>query len=112
MAVFFPALCKFLGEPNNAGKDYTLKDIFWQVPFVHRAFCLTYKQTTELFIPLLDTCFMRKDGSKEAWFQAAIKKRYISAHIQKNIQPGFELLNPTVVIGLEESEDSSGRAGT
>ncbi|MCT0216879.1 YaaC family protein [Synechococcus sp. CS-1330] len=86
-----PALCKFLGEPDNAGKDFTLKDIFWQIPFVHRAFCLTYKSATELFIPLVSTSFMRKDGSKEAWFQAAIDKRYFSAHTKKIIQPGFEL---------------------
>jgi hypothetical protein len=86
-----PALCKFLGERDNAGKDFTLKDILWQVPFVHRAFCLTYKNTTELFIPLTGSSFMRKDGSKEAWFQADIEKRYICAHTKQSIQPGYEL---------------------
>ena len=86
-----PALCKFLGEPDNAGKEFTLKDIFWQIPFIHRAYCLTYKGSTELFMPLVETGFMRRDGSKEAWFQANVDKRYINAHTKKNIQPGFEL---------------------
>lgn len=86
-----PALCKFLGEPDNAGKDFTLKEIFWHIPFIHRAYCLTYKGSTELFIPLVNTGFMRKDGSKEAWFQAEIAKRYINSSTKKNIQPGFRL---------------------
>lgn len=86
-----PALCKYLGEPDNAGKNFSLKDILWQMPFIHRAFCLTYKGATELFIPLLNQCFLRKEGSKEAWFQAEIDRRYINAHTKKVIQPGFEI---------------------
>lgn len=87
-----PSLCKYLSEPDNAGKNFTLKDIFWQMPFIHRAFCLTYTSTTELFIPIQSNCFMRKDGSKEAWFQAEIDKRYINSHTENVIKPGFELL--------------------
>jgi hypothetical protein len=86
-----PSLCKLLGEPDNAGKQFSLKDIFRQVPFIQRAYCLTYKGSTELFIPLANTRFKRKDGSNEAWFQADIDKRYINSHTKKVIQPGFEL---------------------
>ncbi len=85
-----PALCSYLSEPVNAGKNFTLKDLFWQMPFIHRAFCLTFTGTTELFIPLTCNNFMRKYGSKEAWFQAEIDRRYINAHTDKAIQPGFE----------------------
>jgi len=86
-----PSLCAYLAEPDNAGKNFTLKDLFWQMPFIHRAFCLTYKSSTELFIPLENNCFMRKDDSKEAWFQAEINKRYINAHSAKVVKPGFEI---------------------
>ncbi|MFZ1180891.1 MAG: YaaC family protein [Herbaspirillum sp.] len=85
------ALCKYLGEPDNAGKSYTLKELFWHIPFIHRAFCLTYKGTTELFIPLNAHVFMRRDESKEAWFQAEIDHRYVNAHTKRVILPGFEL---------------------
>lgn len=34
---------------------------------------------------------MRKERSKEAWFQAAIDKRYVSAHIRSVVEPGFEI---------------------
>lgn len=86
-----PALCKYLAEPENAGSAFTLQDLFWQMPFIHRSYCLTYKGATELFIPLKANAFMRKDGSKEAWFQAEIDKRYVNAHTEKVIRPGFEL---------------------
>lgn len=85
-----PALCKYLEEPDNAGKKFTLKEILRHMPFIHRAYCFTFKGVPELFIPLENQCFMRKNGSKEAWFQADIAKRYINAHTIKVIQPGFE----------------------
>jgi hypothetical protein len=87
------ALALYLGESNNAGRSFTLHDIFWQMPFIHRSFCLTYKGSTELFIPLESNCFMRKDGSKEAWFQAEIDRRYVNSHTERNIRPGFEIFN-------------------
>jgi hypothetical protein len=86
-----PALCKYLAEPDNAGKNFTLQEIFWQMPFIHRSFSLSYQGKTELFIPLVNNTFMRKDGSKEAWFQAEVDRRYINAHTKSAIQPGFEL---------------------
>lgn len=86
-----PSLCKYLAEPNNAGDEFTLQEIFWQMPFIHRAYCLTYKSATELFIPLNKSSFLRRDGSKEAWFQAEIDRRYINAHTAKVIKPGFEV---------------------
>lgn len=86
-----PALCQHLEEPDNAGKEFTLKDILWQMPFIHRAYCLTFKGATELFLPLKNQCFMRRDRSKEAWFQAEIDKQYINAHTKNVIQPGFQV---------------------
>ena len=85
-----PALCKYLEEPDNGGKEFSLKDIFWQMPFIHRSYCLSFRGATELFIPLNDNCFMRRDGSKEAWFQAEIDRRYVNAHTKRMIEPGFE----------------------
>lgn len=88
-----PALCEYLSEYNNAGSSYTLKQLFWQMPFIHRAYCLSFRGATELFLPLENICFMRKDRSKEAWFQAELHPKYINAHINRIIKPGFELYN-------------------
>jgi hypothetical protein len=88
-----PALCKHLAEPTNAGKSFTLRQLLWQMPFIHRAFCLSFKGATQLFIPLEDSCFMRRDGSREAWFQARLHPRYLNAHTDRVILPGFEKFN-------------------
>jgi hypothetical protein len=88
-----PALCAYLEEPTNAGKAFTLQELLWQMPFVHRAYCLSYRGATELFIPLISNCFMRRDRSKEAWFQAEIDRRYVNAHTERLIRPGFELVD-------------------
>jgi len=106
-----PALCMFLGEPDNAGKDLTLKEIFWHIPFIHRACCLTYKGSTELFMPLINSGFIRKDGSNEAWFQAEVAKRYINSSTKKNIEPGFSLFkhNGTYEIRRKRRFKWSGR---
>lgn len=106
-----PALCKYLEEPDNAGQEFSLKDIFWQIPFIHRAYCLSFKNSTELFIPLNNQCFMRRDGSKEAWFQANIDKRYINAHTRNVIRPGFDLFekNGTYEIRRKRRFKWSGR---
>jgi hypothetical protein len=85
------ALCDYLGEPNNAGRSFTLKNLLWHMPFIHRAYCLSYRGATELFIPLLGNGFMRKDGSGEAWFEAEIDARYINGHTRRMVAPGFEV---------------------
>lgn len=86
-----PELCRYLKEPDNAGKRFTLKELMWQMPFIHRAYCLSYKGSTELYIPLMNNCFMRKDRSREAWFQAEIERRYVNSHTENSICPGFEM---------------------
>lgn len=86
-----PSMCNFLKEPNNASSSFDLKTLLWHIPFIHRSFCLTYTSATELFIPLLDSCFMRKDNSNDTWFQAQISPRYVNSHTKKVIAPGFEV---------------------
>lgn len=103
-AGILPALCKLLGDPIKNEQKFTLKNILWRMPFIHRAYCLTYKSATELFIPLVNSGFMRRDGSQEAWFQAEIHNRYVNAHIQKVIEPGFEVFKKNGVYELRRKK--------
>ena len=86
-----PTFCKYFAEPDNAGSKFDLYNLLWRMPFIHRAFTLTYKGCTELFLPLNNCGFVRKDGSQEAWFQAELAPRYVNAHTKRLIEPGFEL---------------------
>lgn len=89
-AGILPALCAYLGEPDNAGKSVTLKEMFWELPFIHRAYTLTYSGTTELFVPLSDICFVRKNGSQESYFQAEVGGNYVRA-LKQSIPSGFQI---------------------
>ena len=85
------ALCSHLKEPHPAD-DYSLKDVLYNLPFIHRAFKLTYSSTTELFIPIKQPRFVRKSGSYEAWFAADIDgEQYQNNHTIRKLDAKFEL---------------------
>jgi hypothetical protein len=69
-----PELCRLLGE-SAGGERYNLKDIFYNLSYIHRAFCVTFKSHKELFIPISNARFVRKEKSSEAWFCATIADR-------------------------------------
>lgn len=95
------ALANYLGEPTNAETDATLKHVLWHMPFIHRAYCLTFASAQELFIPLRDVGFVRKDRSSSAWVQATIDRRYVNAATRDSIGSDFELYKePTGIYTL------------
>ena len=87
-----PALCAYLGD-NSPSQEYSLKDLLWNLPFVHRAFQHTYKSNLypELFIPLQEACYVSMDDTSEGWFQAQVVPRYADGRILKNIPSSFKV---------------------
>ena len=82
-------LCQYLGE--NTGSTYTLKDIFYNLPYIHRAYTLTYGSQPELFFPVTNPRYVRKDGSSESWFCAEISdKKLQTEHTINKLPDGFE----------------------
>lgn len=83
-------LCEYLGEISNNEK-YSLKDLLYNLPYIHRSFDLTYSSTPELFTPIYNPQFVKKIGSTEAWFQAEVReKRYANQHLIKKLPGGYE----------------------
>ena len=85
------SLCNFLGESILPNESYSLNEIFYHLPFLHRAFTLTYKSKTELFLPVKQPMFVRKDGSDDAWFVAELDGRYVSNQLKNILLPGYEV---------------------
>jgi len=48
-----PSICDYF-QDQEANKIHSLKDIFLNIPWVHRTYCLTYPTTSDLFISLRD----------------------------------------------------------
>lgn len=83
-------LCKFVGEPAQ-GETYSLQDILYNLPYVHRAFTLTFSSSPELFTPVAKPHFVRKASSAEAWFCAEITdERYATQHTINKLPNHYE----------------------
>lgn len=87
-----PALCSYLGNPVKDVEEYTLKNIFYNLPFIHRAYTLTYtsEQKRELFIPIISPSFVKKDGSYESWFTFALEDSYANQHTINKLPSYYE----------------------
>lgn len=71
------SLCLYFEQPiNNPEEVYSLKDIFYNLPFIHRAFTLTYKNLPELFIPIINPRFVFDKQRKKGWFEFQLERKY------------------------------------
>ena len=84
-----PALCSYLGD-SISEREYDLKGLLGNIPFVHRAFRHTFTSSPELFIPLEKACYVSRDGTSEGWFEAQVVPRYADKRILRHIPKSFE----------------------
>ena len=84
-------LCNYLGEPiKNNEPNYTLKDIFYNLSFIHRAFQLTYQSPAypDLFTPIIRPRFVFDKFRKRGWFETQLEKEHSTKRVLGNIS-GF-----------------------
>lgn len=95
------ALCTHLGEPVPAGgQSYTLDDILYNLPFVHRAYNLTFNSAIELYLPICEPRIVRSTTTHEAWFLAELTGKYankttlakLPSHFERELSVGNEKL--------------------
>ena len=86
----FIGLSQYFGA-SLENKEVSLKDVLYNLPFIHRAFTTTHPSMKELFIPIYNPHFVRKAKSEESWFCASVKD---SQYAKKSIfekQRGWEV---------------------
>lgn len=85
------ALGIYLGEVvPHGGQEYKLKDIFYNLAYIHRAYILTYKNSTELFIPILNPRFVFDKYRNKAWFEATLEVEHSNTRTLNKLQ-GYSL---------------------
>ena len=82
-------LCRHLGETAN-NETYSLQDLLYNLPYVHRAFDLSLESAPELFIPIRRPCVVRSGKTNEAWFCAELDGRYASKATLKRLPTHYE----------------------
>jgi hypothetical protein len=85
--IYFEALIK--------NKETNLKDILYNIPFVHRAFTITFRSAENLFIPIDDPKFVMQNRGNECWFCATIKDRKNAKKPLFEKQRGWEVESTT-----------------
>lgn len=81
-------LCNYLGEPiKNNEPSYTLKDVFYNLSFIHRAFQLTFQSPAypDLFIPIIRPRFVFDKYRKVGWFETQLEKEHSTQRVLGNI---------------------------
>lgn len=85
-------LCFYLNEKISTTEEYTLKDIFYNLPFVHRAYQSTYKQQAELFIPILNPRIVHDKKNKKCWLEIQLEAEHSNKKVLTDLQ-GYSLDN-------------------
>ncbi len=75
-----PELSRHFDSPL-AVKHYSIFDILYNIPCVHRAYCITFSKP-EIYVPIINPVLVKKDASKEAWVKFEVDGRYAIAVAQ------------------------------
>ncbi len=83
------ALMEYLGE-KQFKRTISMKLALQNLPYIHNAFCLTYSSEPELFIPISNPKFVKKEGSHECWFMAELMGKDATHHNIEKLPSGYE----------------------
>ncbi|GAA0492841.1 YaaC family protein [Tatumella punctata] len=82
-------LCRYYGESVNKN-TYNIKSIFYNLPFIHRAYHLTYTSEKELFFPIKNPEYVHAKSSTASWFTAILDPDYVHSQTSNILPPTFE----------------------
>lgn len=83
-----PALSQYLGE-KEFRTTHSLEELLFNLPCIHRTFCLTYKNQKDLFIPLVDCQIQFDPSSSTAYFGAKLSKDFSGPIYLRRLPPSL-----------------------
>jgi hypothetical protein len=83
-----PSLINYYGESAPL-ETYSLKDMFYNMAFVHRAYCLSYEEKY-LFFSLSASRYVKGVATTEGWLTANIEERFDDNRVLATLPQGFE----------------------
>ncbi|QET02550.1 hypothetical protein FOB72_11220 [Cupriavidus pauculus] len=88
-----PALSQYFSEAETS-TNHSLEELLFNIPWIHRTFCLTYKNQKDLFIPLTE-CRIEFDAvSRTAYFSAMLSKDFAGPTFIRRLPPSL-IADPT-----------------
>lgn len=83
-----PSLARYLVDTETT-TTHTLQELLFNLPYVHRTYCLTYQGQSELFFPLRDCTYVFDSKTKEAFLSAKLSTHYSTKRFMKRLPPGL-----------------------
>lgn len=79
-------LIRYLGELIPSGKEtYNLKDILYNLEYIHRAYKMTFSNQPELFLPVEDIRFVHDKHRKVGWLEIKLEPQYSNQSSMKKL---------------------------
>lgn len=86
-------LSRYLKEPELT-RTHALENILANLPFIHRAYCLTRKAKAEMFIALNDVAYLRHPDINKVWISAEVRGQHADKRVLNDHMPsGFQIDN-------------------
>ncbi len=93
-----PSLSAYYREAETV-RTHAMDDLFYNLPFIHRTFCLTYASLTDMFLPIKEDEFVRKKATGEIFFRAKFVSD-ISVRSVRNKLPQSVEMDPDCPNGI------------
>ncbi|WP_145507204.1 YaaC family protein [Yersinia alsatica] len=87
-----PSLATYIKDEDER-KQYSLYDLFYNLPYIHRTYCLTYNIQEDMFIPIKDAHFIYDASSEHAYFIATLSKDFSYDGIGELLPNCFQLIS-------------------
>jgi hypothetical protein len=83
-----PSLSAYYGETEPV-KTHNVRDMLFNLAFVHRTYSLSYTAQTEMFIPLVEPMYVHDKTSQEIYFSARVSKNLTPTKLRNHLPTTF-----------------------
>ena len=82
-------LARFYGDAPDG--VHNLSDIFYNIPYIHRVYCLCLaSRNTELYLPIKEMHFRKVTESREVYLSGTFTKNWANSNTLGKLPPRFE----------------------
>ena len=83
-------LSKYLKE-NETNREHSLEDVLANLPFIHRAYMLTRRKNSGMFMALSNVGYCRHPTQNKIWLAAEVEGLDADRRVLRYMPPGFEI---------------------
>lgn len=76
---------------SESRRVFKLRDLFYNLPCIHRTYCLTYQIEDDLFLPIKNAQFVHDTSTNKAYFIATLSKDFSYDSIANKLPECFTL---------------------